>query len=427
MTNRRSMRVSLAVVAVAVVLSVALLMWPRVDAPTPTAGVDRPREATSAPREQVDGPVVHRVAAAVHVRLLDAATKLPLADTAIRCDSGSGSQSVRTTSEGEFEAGPGPLQVQPVDAELFDPVSVEVAPGTQVLEVACRFRVRLSGSDGMVAVLKELLPGEDEDRSSGGLRLGPALTQWRVPGSYSWPTTLRPLVVEVERGSIRPAHPVWAGETIVEDGTQRVMPPTSVGPARVSRVVRGVAGSVHEFAIDPDPLALRLEYVLASPATGPGIVELMAVRGFGAEHRVVAFFDRRAVEAGQAMVAFDSVAAGEYVVRSCVRRDTWVGLAWQWVEVGPGPRHVVAERDGEGAGKLWFEVDTKPLMVVSLLLDQDLHGIAVSYPAFDLGGALCLQGLHGTTGSIRIHDRRIADSERYPFDLGVRSTIRLGK
>jgi hypothetical protein len=55
------------------------------------------------------------------------------------------------------------------------------------------------------------------------------------------------------------------------------------------------------------------------------------------------------------------------------------------------------------------------------------HGIPVSYPAFDLAGAVSVRGLHGPTGSRRIYDRTTDDAERHAFDLGVRSVLHLRK
>jgi hypothetical protein len=437
MTHRTPRSWSLMAIAVVVAGGCVVAFWPAAAPPSLDAGGGQVPDAWGEPAAGVGAPTPQR-RADVRVRLVDAATRRPLVNVRILGDSGAGEVRMRTNSEGEFPFTAGLLRLWPEDEGLFDPVQVELPGGTRTLELACRFRVRVSGCEGATVALHELLSGSDAPpdpaAALGGLRVGPVLAQWRVPGSFLWSSTDRPLVLVVERATIDPAHAVWAGASVAEGDQQRVTPPASVGPARVSRVIHGHPGSSHDFTVAPEPVAVRLDYVLVDRASGggreAGAVELMAVRSFGDGHRMVGSAERRGIVAGATVVTFEAVPAGEYVVRSAVRRDRGGGqacvcLAWQIVELG-GAQHTVTERDGAGGAELWFTGDTTPLMVVHVE-DGVRNGIPVSYPAFDLAGAALVQGLHGPNGSLRIYDRTIEDAERYAFDLGLRSVLDLRK
>jgi len=361
------------------------------------------------------------------VRLIDRETGLPLAN----CEITAGEETTRTDDQGRVNANHGQVRFAPLDGHAFEAVNHRVGTDTREIAVKARFQIQLLGVTGCLVTLREIAENDQEragfTRSADGLLLGPALQLWRDSGRHWLETTSKPLVLEVERGTITPPHGIWRAESLLDDqGRRHIRIPDRVTPARVSQVFSGHPGTLHRFEVVKDSDSARIEYFLTGNAQEGGEIQLLSVRTINEQDTLVKMLDKRTAQGTETTIVFEAVPAGSYVVRSALTRGDQVDLAWQRVDVLAGLHHSFTESDGQGAGVAWIDGRLESAIVVDLSCGET-DNVAVHYGAFELGGILSIAGLLDTSGSIRFYDRILQEDDRLSFDLTRNPRLRLCK
>lgn len=420
------------VLVAAMLLLSGLVAWSMRGGATPSPEASSPanRDPGYVGSEARPGVEIQRRRADRLLLLVDANTDLAIASTALVVTVGDNDQIMNTDARGSVRI---PVAKQIICSQVegtFDPITIDAGEEDLSRAVSCRFQLRLCGASGCTMRLRALLPdgegGSAVSPGPGGLHLGDVIGEWRGPGVHKLATTLRPLVLEVEGGTVSPAHPIWAGEVRPgKDQLMQVVVPTEVTPPRISAVLHGLAGASFELNIAADPVSAQVDYVLAEAPTARGAVELLAIKEFGPGHRILALAQKSEITPNQMVVRFEGLEPGGYVVRSSSRIEGRLRFAWQVVKLPAGAVTKVAEREGGGWGVLDVVGEARDVMLVHVD-GGSVEGIAVGYPAIDFDGVRRLEGLLVDMGSLRFYGRRSGSEKRIAFDLAARSQLDLG-